>query len=487
MRKTLLLVFIHGFKGGEDTFGTFPEHLRALLTHALPKINVVALTYPRYETRGDLRECVARFREWLENKVIDIECEQKTPSPTIDPAVHTILVGHSMGGIVAAETLLLLANEKQIPKTSSAGNSTTTSPPSKPTSSSNKAQSPAADSDDVSFMFPHLQGMLAFDTPFLGLAPEMIAHGLEGGHKFASSAYNTWNEVNSVFGWGGKPATGTTSTVKPVGALPAPSLADTVDAAAAPKWQWGKYAMFAGAAGAIAAGGAAALYSQREKISAGWTWAGSHLLFVGDLAKAERLRQRVESLNKQCSARSLGAANLYSNLGKGAREGYGFTEQLAGRDRTFCNLPVIVKEGRDQYAGGNFNMKWIKAVNEKAKDETTAHTAMFFPQENPGFYALGEAAKEIVGSWIDQGWYQSSTGPENQDHLNDVVNPSSIGKDWEGVDHRMDMDDGLEMREEESDTNDNDHDMLENSVIVDKSPDHSTTLDGTAKQTASQT
>ncbi len=64
MKKTLLLCFIHGFKGGDDTFGNFPEHLRALVSHALPKVDVAAITYPKFETRGDLRECVGRFREW---------------------------------------------------------------------------------------------------------------------------------------------------------------------------------------------------------------------------------------------------------------------------------------------------------------------------------------------------------------------------------------------------------------------------------------
>lgn len=66
----LLIIYL---QGDDNTFGTFPEHLRALISHALPKINVVAIAYPRYETRGDLAECVARFREWLENKVIDLE------------------------------------------------------------------------------------------------------------------------------------------------------------------------------------------------------------------------------------------------------------------------------------------------------------------------------------------------------------------------------------------------------------------------------
>lgn len=64
MKKTLLLVFIHGFKGGDDTFTSFPGHLAQLLRHALPKVRVIQLTYPKYETRGDLHDCVSRFKEW---------------------------------------------------------------------------------------------------------------------------------------------------------------------------------------------------------------------------------------------------------------------------------------------------------------------------------------------------------------------------------------------------------------------------------------
>jgi hypothetical protein len=46
MKKTLILCFIHGFKGGESTFGTdyqFAEHLRDLVAAALPKIDVKLL------------------------------------------------------------------------------------------------------------------------------------------------------------------------------------------------------------------------------------------------------------------------------------------------------------------------------------------------------------------------------------------------------------------------------------------------------------
>ena len=101
MRKTLLLCFIHGFKGGEDTFGErseFSRHLASLVGAALPRVNVRAVTYPRYETRGDLYECVARFRYWLLERVIDLEVANGTPSPTVDPSVRVVLVGHSNGG-----------------------------------------------------------------------------------------------------------------------------------------------------------------------------------------------------------------------------------------------------------------------------------------------------------------------------------------------------------------------------------------------------
>lgn len=97
MKRSLLLCFIHGFKGGDHTFGQFPEHLRKIVGDALPDVDVEAITYPRFDTRGELGDCVARFREWLQNKVIDLEVANGSTSPAVDPSVRTVLVGHSMG------------------------------------------------------------------------------------------------------------------------------------------------------------------------------------------------------------------------------------------------------------------------------------------------------------------------------------------------------------------------------------------------------
>ncbi|RMD44964.1 hypothetical protein DV735_g161, partial [Chaetothyriales sp. CBS 134920] len=383
MRKTLLLVYIHGFQqGGDDTFASFPGHLAALVGHALPNLDVLTEVYPKFKTQGELSECVARFREWLENKVIDLEVAHSTPSPTIDPSVYVILLGHSMGGIVAAETYLLLASEQPLPPPHHAG---------VPGAPQSAAASGSGQPDTSNFMFPYIHAILAFDTPFLGLAPGMVAHGLEGGHKMASNAYNAYTEIAGIFGWGSKSESNVRTEAAPASAakaLPAPVVSSTADAAAAPKWQhWGKYAMFAGAAGAVAAGGAAALYNQRTKITEGWSWAASHLLFVGDLAKPELLRRRVEALEKVMQEREAASANLYTLLGRGAREGYGVTSAVKGPERTFANLPVKARDGSGKAVDGA-GMLWWAAVNEKAADETSAHMSMFTPRDNPGFYAL---------------------------------------------------------------------------------------------------
>ncbi|ETN45083.1 uncharacterized protein HMPREF1541_09959 [Cyphellophora europaea CBS 101466] len=479
MRKTLVLVFIHGFQGDDDTFASFPKHLQALVNHALPNIDVVPLIYPKFETRGALPQAVAAFREWLQDKIIDIEVAHNTPSPTVDPSVHTVLIGHSMGGIIAAETYLLLASEQPVTASASAMNPETPNFPSNTTMNSTTGSTHpnpvAAAMPDTSatLMFPHIQAVISFDTPFLGLAPSMVASQVEGAHGVASTAYNTYNEAAKMFGWGANPAAPAPNSAK---ALPAPAVSPLDDAAAAPKWQsWGKVAMFAGAAGAVAAGGAAALYSQREKISAGWGWASSHLLFVGDLVKAESLKRRVEMLEKATAERNGKCANIYTNLGKGKREG---SVSGGGGKRTFANLPnKVTGKGKSEFQGG---MKWIEAVNDKAKDEISAHCSMFTPRDNPGFYALGEKAKVCVVDSVDRTWYESSEKKVRSD-MYSQEGTTALGDGeawekaepeehkWEGVDGGSDADD-VKMTESYEGLNKGSRaqEELEDSVIVDK-------------------
>jgi len=35
---------------------------------------------------------------------------------------------------------------------------------------------------------------------------------------------------------------------------------------------------------------------------------------------------------------------------------------------------------------------------------------MFFPKDNPGYYAMSEEAKTLIVQWSTNDWYESSTG-----------------------------------------------------------------------------
>ncbi|KAJ9154923.1 Very-long-chain (3R)-3-hydroxyacyl-CoA dehydratase [Pleurostoma richardsiae] len=403
MKKTLLLCFIHGFKGGESTFGdnyAFTEHLRQLVAKELPKIDVKVLVYPKFETRGDLGDCVNRFRDWLLEKVIDLEVAAGTPSPTVDPSVRTVLVGHSMGGIVAAETVIAITSDKPIPAGDSTG--ATGSPPPSPGHGLGLGA--------TGLMFPYIQGVLAFDTPYLGISPGVVAHGAEGHYTAASSALTELSGLAGALWGGGKAAEAQhkKDAAKPVAALPAPpakkadgSSSSSAAAAPASPWErWGKIAMYAGAAGAVAAGGAAA-WLKRDQISEGWTWAYSHLEFVGCLAKGEDLRRRVGYMVRANRELGIGFGNLYTRLGRAAaarqQQQAGVVGVVLGSQRTFCNLP-------SKQAAGD----WRPAVNDAAKDETLAHMSMFEPKENPGYEKLAQDATQMITSWTRNDWYESS-------------------------------------------------------------------------------
>ncbi|KAF1981582.1 hypothetical protein K402DRAFT_342064 [Aulographum hederae CBS 113979] len=375
MKKTLLLCFIHGFKGGDNTFERFPQDLRAIVSHALPKVSVRVIVYPKFDTRGDLHECVARFKEWLQNKVIDLETANRTPSPTINPSVHTILVGHSMGGIVAAETLIAITQDQ-------------------PISSSGMLD------DSSSFMFPYVQGILAFDTPYLGISPGVVAHGAEGHWNTASSAYNTYTNLAGAFGYGAKAAQPPPEAIEASRMLPSPSKANsTTDAAAAPAWQrWGKMAMYAGAIGAVAAGGAAA-YMRREQLSEGWTWVGSHLEFVGCLARGEEMQKRLAKVVKIKEQHQFGFANLYTCLGHAVQGTSKWSTGALGEQRTFCSLPK---------QSSSVKQYFLESKNDAATSETGAHTAMFTPRENPGYYSMSEVAKGLIVEWMTNEWYEEA-------------------------------------------------------------------------------
>lgn len=47
----VLVVFIHGFKGTDETFGDFPQRLQHLLSETLERTTVEVVVFPAYEVR----------------------------------------------------------------------------------------------------------------------------------------------------------------------------------------------------------------------------------------------------------------------------------------------------------------------------------------------------------------------------------------------------------------------------------------------------
>ena len=149
--------------------------------------------------------------------------------------------------------------------------------------------------------------------------------------------------------------------------------------------------MLAGAAGAVAAGGAAA-YLKRDQLTEGWGWVSSHLEFVGCLMRGEELQRRLQHLAELQQDRGLGFANLYTVLGAGAanRDSVVRKTGLLEQDRTFCSLP---KSDLRRY--------FVRLVNDAATDEAGAHMYMFSPKHNPGYYYMGDQAKALIVQWAE--------------------------------------------------------------------------------------
>lgn len=384
----MLLCFIHGFKGDANTFGPssqFAYELRKWVAADLPRVDVRVAVYPPYDTRGDLAAAVAAMVEWLQDRVIDYEVAAGTPSPTVDPSVRCILIGHSMGGIVAADALLSLVDPRGEADSSH----------------------PYVESELNGLMFPYVQAVLGFDTPYLGIATGVVAHGAQDRYAATTSALSQLNTLREAV-WGKSAEDGSSSAPKAPKALPAPPTASSADNS----WGWGKIALLAGA-GVLASGTAAVAYWNRSQINQGWSWATSHLQFVGCLARSEDLRRRLARVDRAHRELRIGFGNLYTQLGKTAKakadaetEKNGGTTSAASAavsllssTRTFCNLP-------SREAAGD----WRPAINDAATDETGAHMNMFTAEDNPNYERLLADANDMIVRWTqDTEWYRTSS------------------------------------------------------------------------------
>lgn len=96
-KRRLLVIYIHGFCGSEESFAQFPSHVHSFVKQALCDTHIVySKIYPRYETRNNMDIAVDKFCRWLQ--------------PHESSETDVILVGHSLGGILASQATLLVSS-----------------------------------------------------------------------------------------------------------------------------------------------------------------------------------------------------------------------------------------------------------------------------------------------------------------------------------------------------------------------------------------
>ena len=98
-----LLLFIHGFMGGEDSFVDFPLHVLQSLKSQLQLQNIEGRILPKFESKGDVHRVTNQLVNWLM-----LNASQREYS-------HVILLCHSMGGILAANAIIKMKSMTGVP------------------------------------------------------------------------------------------------------------------------------------------------------------------------------------------------------------------------------------------------------------------------------------------------------------------------------------------------------------------------------------
>lgn len=279
---------------------------------------------------------VEHFADWLTTLTVQREVADGKGGGAGKAKI--VLCGHSMGGLLAADALLAFVNSRP---------------------------------DKDAPLWPKIIACIAFDTPYLGLHPAVFKNSATKAVEYASTARTVVSDVFSLFG-----KKGASSTVSGQPAL-AITAAPTAESASG----WGKWAPAAYAVGGALVAGAAAgtAYYRRDDIGSGYSWATDHLNYVRNLWDEEALRKRMRDL-----------IDAQVHLGVIFRSFYTLLPPAPpsfSSPRTFAILPQ-----RTSRIAAHF----IPARNNQAADEVQAHTNMFNPRSNDGYYQLGLDTAKII-------------------------------------------------------------------------------------------
>jgi hypothetical protein len=312
------------------------------------------------------------------------KAHSEKPWPPHDRDVGVILVAHSMGGFVAMDALSQVLNDRI-----------------------------ANHSEDVP-LFPPIQGILTFDTPYNGLARSMFVYGAFSNYQKVSSVFNVMTALSAA-----APSALGRMSLSRAAATSAPAPRSSNPAA----WKsWQLIAVRTGTVGAIAAGGVAAYmhrnsimegmksmrnlnsqsvkdgyqqskaalgeglaYINRGNVGQSFQYLAEHFTYVGALMKQQELSRRLERMG---ALKGVGIHDYYTSLGENGiwSGGYFIPE------RTFCAIPAT-----EHAAYRLFSRQVVAGVD----DEVQAHVSMFKRDKNEGYDAMTTDASNLVVRWFE--------------------------------------------------------------------------------------
>ncbi|KAF9203340.1 hypothetical protein BGZ49_006525 [Haplosporangium sp. Z 27] len=373
--------------------------MKTIFTNAKLNLDVESLVYPQYDTRGDFNAsktaAVSKFAEWTQEQVKEqekfnkraysVEKKEGSDEKATDnkiPPVYVCFLGHSMGGLVAADAAQLL---NELPQ-----------------------KSPVI-------------GILAFDTPFYGLNHSIFteaAYGrVTGLAQKATVAYSlvstllpaaaTWGALTSssteisvaksdsnekkrnIQAQESEPATSSgfgfnPSSLWSSNSSKTASSQKTVvkkdSSSSGSKWGLGSIALGVGAA--VVATGAAVVVGRH--LNSGMEYVTSHIQFVGILWNDDQLRQRVTST----LGLPLGFHCFYTQVLIPAS----VSNNLKSSTRTFIELSSIPGDVREKY---------FSCRECSGQDEIEAHMEMFNPPKNYDYYKMGDDTFNHIKTMIE--------------------------------------------------------------------------------------
>ncbi|KAI0663247.1 hypothetical protein C8Q70DRAFT_956954 [Cubamyces menziesii] len=353
----VLIVFIHGFKGTDSTFGEFPQRLQHVISETLENTAVESIVFPAYETKGDLNAAVTRFADWLTDLTVRREVANGLGGGA--GKANIVLCGHSMGGLLAADALIEFVNTRP---------------------------------DKLAPLWPSIVACIAYDTPYLGLHPFVFKNSATQAAEYVRSATSVLGGFKS---WGSRTATTTTAATNgakaPIAPAPVPAAETTTTTSVWKKWAPAAYAV----GGALLAGAAAGTaYYKRDDIGVGYTWVSDHLKYVGNLWNQAELEERLRKLLEIESRMGVLFHTFYTYLPA--------SPPVNPTPRTFAVLPR-----QNTPLGTHF----VANRNTLASDEIQAHTGMFDSKTNDGYYELGLSTAQLIRVAIQRHKELSSPPP----------------------------------------------------------------------------